>query len=69
MWEQEGKGQENTGVCFEEQFALKESPTVHVSKDHEEREGAEVGSVGGNPQQGPPAPMAKWCPGGKPYSS
>lgn len=48
---------------------LKESPIVHMSKDCEQKEEAEAGSVGGASQQGPPVPMAEWRPGGKPYSS
>lgn len=68
-WEQDEKGQQNTGVCSEDRFALKDSPTVHASKDHEQREGAEVSSVGGDPQQGRPAPVAERCPGGKTYGS
>lgn len=39
-WEQEEKGQQNTRVCFEDQFAIQESLTVHTGKDHEQREGA-----------------------------
>lgn len=42
---QEQKGQRNTRVCFQDQFVLRESPAEYVSKEHEQREGAEIVSV------------------------
>lgn len=49
--EQEEKDQQNTRVCSEDQFPLEESPIVHRSEDHEQREVAEVGSGGAAFQQ------------------